>query len=121
MVRGRVGSEHAAHSGVESASEDGREAGFLEALAVGPLPGVFEVRFVARFVVGRVKVVDAAAQACFHDGEVLVGERHVDYHFGLVAFEKGYNLLHVVGVDGVAADVGCPCGFGHGFAFGEGA
>ena len=51
IVLGRVGGEHTAHTRVETAAEDGREAGFLEAFAVGPLPGVFEMSHVARFVV----------------------------------------------------------------------
>ena len=121
VVLGGIGRKHTADAGVEAAAEDGGEAGLLEALAVGPLPGVFEVGNVAGLVVGGVEVVDAAAQAGVHDGEVLIGEGHVDDHLRLVALEEGYYLLDVVGVDGVAADVGLADGTGHGLALGEGA
>ena len=59
---------------------------------------------VARLVVGRVEIVDTALQASVHDGEVLIGEGHIDHHLGVVAAEKGAHFLHFVGIDGVGAD-----------------
>ena len=38
IMLGRVGGEYARHSRVETASENRRQARFLEAFAVGPLP-----------------------------------------------------------------------------------
>ena len=38
VVLGGIGGEHARYPRVESASEDSCQPGFLEALAVGPLP-----------------------------------------------------------------------------------
>ena len=68
-----VGAEDVGHAGVEARAEEGGEASLLEACAVGPLPGVFELREVGRLVVGRVDVVDAGVEAGVHQVEVLVG------------------------------------------------
>ena len=73
MVFGGIGCEYPADTRVKAAAEYGGEACIGKALAVSPLPRVFEVGFIAWFVVGRVQVVDAALQAGLHDGEVLIG------------------------------------------------
>ena len=75
---------------------------------------------VARLVVGRVEIVDPAFQAGIHYGEILVGECHVDYHFGLVAAEEFAELFHAVGIHAVGGDyrqVGLPA-FCGGFCYG---
>ena len=85
---GGVGGEYTAHSRVEAAAENGRQTGLLEALAVGPLPGILEMSHVARLVVGRVEIVDTALQTGVHYREVLIRQGEIDYHFGLMAAEK---------------------------------
>ena len=63
---------------VEAAAEERHEARPCNVL-VRPLPGVLELGDVARLVVGGVQVVHAGLQARVHDGQVLVGQRHVDH------------------------------------------
>lgn len=73
VMLGGIGRINARHAWVETATEDGRESGLLEALLVGPLPGIFEVGFVLGLIVGRVEIRATALQAGFHDGQILVG------------------------------------------------
>ena len=54
-----VGAEDVGHAWVEAGAEQPHDAGGFEALSVGPLPLVFELGFVGRFVVCGVEVVDA--------------------------------------------------------------
>ena len=98
MVLGSVCREDTRHARVEAAAEDSRQSGLLEALAVGPLPAVFEVCLVLRLVVGRVEVVAARLQAGLHDGEVLIGQGQVHHDVGLVAAEQLHELRHLVGI-----------------------
>ena len=72
-----VRAEHVGHTRVETGAEQGHQSGLFEALAVGPLPLVFELRLVQRFVVGGIQVVHARGQAGIHNTEVLVGQRQV--------------------------------------------
>lgn len=117
MVLGCVCGEHAAYSRVEAASENGGQAGFLEAFAIGPLPAVFEMSFVFRLIVGRVEIIDPAFQTCVHDREVLIGEGYVDDKHGLVAVEQFHKLRNAVSIHTVGVDLGS---LWHGFAYGIG-
>ena len=60
VMLGSVGREDARHPWVEATAEDSRQACFLEALLVGPLPAVFKLGLVQRLIVGRVEVIDAS-------------------------------------------------------------
>ena len=120
MVLGGIGREDGRHARVETAAEDRRESRGLEAVLIGPLPRVFEMRLVLRLVVGRVEVVAAAFEAGVHDREILVRKRHVDHDVGFERAEQFAQLRHAVGVDlgglhAVAADGGR-----NGVAFGFG-
>ncbi len=56
---------------------------------------------VARLIVGRVEIADAAFQAGIHDSEVLIGQRQVHHQVGIVTAQQGAEFLHRVGVDTV--------------------
>ena len=120
MMLGGVGSEDGRYARVETAAEDGRQSGSLEAVLIGPLPRILEMRLVLRLVVGRIEVVAAALEAGIHNRQVLIGKRHVDHDVGLERAEQFAQLGHVVGIDlrrlhPVTAD-----GSRHGVAFGFG-
>ena len=99
MVLGCIGGIDTTYAGVESATEDSGEAGLFEALLVGPLPAVFEVGFILRLIVSRIQIVHSGLQAGFHDGEVLIGECHVDDNIGFETVEKGYQFVYIVSID----------------------
>ena len=114
VVLGGIGGVHAAHAWVKTAAQDSRQTGLLKALAVSPLPTVLEVGLVARLIVGGVQIVNAAAQARLHDGQVLIGQGQVDDHVGAMALQQAHELVHVVGIHLVGADVVLADGAGHG-------
>ena len=99
VVLRSIGRIDAGNARVEAATEDGRQAGLLKALLVGPLPAVFEVRLVDGLIVGRIQVVDAAGKARLHNGQVLVGQGQVHNDVGPELLEQGRQLLDAVGVD----------------------
>ena len=70
----------------------------LEALLIGPLPGVFELGGIERLVVGGVQIVHAGLQAGVHDVQILVGEGHVDHQLRLHLPDQGHQFRHVVGI-----------------------
>ena len=94
-----VGGEHLRHAGVEPAAEDGRKAGLLEPLAVGPLPGILEVRLLGRLVVRRVEIAHPCGEAGVHDREILVRQRDVHHEIGLVLLDERGKSRHVHRVD----------------------
>ena len=93
-----VGAEHVGHAGVEAGAEQGAESGILEFLLVGPLPFVFEMRVVRRFVVGGVQIVHARFKAGVHDVQILIGQGDVHDEVGLHAADESREFGHVVGV-----------------------
>jgi hypothetical protein len=66
---------------------------------VGPLPAVLELGGFDGLVVGGVEIVDAGFQAGVHDGQVLVGQSHVDHQLRLLPFDQRHQFRHVVGID----------------------
>ena len=87
------------HPGIEAAAQQRHDAALAEAVLVGPLPFVFELRFVQRLVVGGVQVVHAGGEAGVHDVKILVGQRDIDHYFRLHALDQRDHPRHVVGVD----------------------
>src|SRR3546814_18554657 len=71
------GGEDARHAGVEARAEQRHQARVLEAVVIRPLPMIFELRLVARFVIGGVEIMRAGRQARLHDREVLRGQGEV--------------------------------------------
>ena len=97
VLRG-VGGKDACHPGVEAAAKNGSETGFLETLAVCPLPRILKMCLVLGLVVSSVKVVAAAGKTRIHNGQVLIGQRKVYHQLGLEGTEELLQLLHVVGI-----------------------
>ena len=121
MVLRGVGREDGRHSRVEAAPQDRRQTRGLEAVLIGPLPGVFEVRLVTGFVVRRVEVVAAAFEAGVHDREILVRKGHVDNDIGLELPEQRTQFGDVVGIDLGGFDTAAADGGRDGVAFRFGA
>ena len=67
VLLGGQGGVDVGHARIEAGTEQGHDAGLLEALLIGPLPGVFKMGGIQRLVVGGVQVVDTGLQAGIHD------------------------------------------------------
>ena len=116
-----VGGEDVGYTRVETGTEQGREPGLFESVLIGPLPFVFELGLIRRLVVGGVEIVDPGFQAGVHDGQILVGQGHVDHHLGFDLADQCDQFRHIVSVDlgglnPVATDLGSDL-----LALGEGA
>ena len=120
MVLGSVCRVHAGHTRVESAAEDGGQARVLETFLVGPLPAVFKMGHIFRFVIGRVQIVAPRPQASLHDGQVLVRQGQVHHHVGLEALEELHQFVHVVGIHLCCPDGRIPDSLHDGIALGLG-
>ena len=99
MVLGGIGGEDRRHARIEPAAENRRESLFAETILIGPLPRIFEMRFVPWLVVGRIEVIDAAFQAGVHDREILIGKGHVDDDIGTEGAEEFAQFGNAVGID----------------------
>ena len=92
----RVGGVNIRHARIESAAEQRGESCVLELVLVSPLPVVFKLRHIARLVVCGVDVMHASFEAGVHDGEILVGQRHIDHDIRLEALQQLHEFRHVV-------------------------
>ena len=77
----------------------------LEAVLVGPLPGVLKMCLVLWFVVGCVEVITATCQTGVHNSQILIGQGKVYHKFRLVFVEECLQLLHVVSIHLSSLDV----------------
>ena len=95
----RVGAVNVRHARVETGAEQGAQARFFEAFPISPLPGVFKLRVIRRFVVRRIDVVNAGVQTRVHQRQILIRERNVDQNLRLKFFQKRDHFLYVVRID----------------------
>jgi hypothetical protein len=99
MVFGGMGGKNAGDAGIEAAAEYGQKALFAEAVLIGPLPAILELRLFFGFVVGRIQVVYAGFEAGVHDGEVLVRQGHVDDELRAEGADELNQFGHVLRID----------------------
>jgi len=83
---------------IKTGTEQRHDSGIFEPLLIGPLPGIFKLRGVQRLVVSGVKIVNAGFKTGIHDGQILVGKRHVDHQLRLHLFDQGDQFRHVIRV-----------------------
>ena len=101
MMLGCIGGIYAAYTRVETTAEDSCQSGIFKALFVCPLPAVFEMSYVFRFVIGCIQIIYSAFQTGFHDSKVLIGESYVYDDFGFEAVEERHQfhlIKHIVAV-----------------------
>ncbi|MPN32976.1 hypothetical protein SDC9_180459 [bioreactor metagenome] len=75
------------HTGVESATKNGCQSGFLELLLIGPLPSVLELGFIFRLIIGCIEIMYATFETGIHNGQILIGQRNINHQFGLIFIE----------------------------------
>src|SRR3546814_12174133 len=71
MMLFEPGGEDARHAGVEARAEQRHQARLIDTVLLRPLPMIFELRLVARFVIVVVHIISAGRQELPHDLEKL--------------------------------------------------
>ena len=99
MVFGGIGGENSCHSRIEAAAQNSRQPFLLEALLIGPLPRILEMRLVLGFIIRCIEVVHPALQAGVHNGQILVRQRHVHHDIGLEGPKQLAQIGYIVGID----------------------
>ena len=99
VVLGGIGREDSRHTRIETATEDCRQTGLLEAILVSPLPRILELGLILRLVVGRIEVVATTLEAGIHDRQVLIRKGNIHHNIGLKGAEQLAQFGHAVGID----------------------
>ena len=86
----------AAYTRIETATENSCQAGFFKTLLVSPLPTVFEVSFIFRFIIGSIQIIHSGFQAGFHDGKILIRQGYINNDFGFETIKKLYQFIYIV-------------------------
>ena len=105
IMLGGVGSINTTYTRVETATQDSGQSGILKMFLVCPLPTVFKVSHIFRFIVGSVQIIDSAFEASFHNGKILIRECYVYDDFGFEAIKESYQFIHIVGIHLCGPDV----------------
>ena len=95
MLQG-VSGKDARDARIEARAEQRRDAGFLEAVIVLPLPFVFKLRRVLRLVVRRIDVMRLRRKARVHDCQILVRQCEIQDDIGLLPLNQGDELVRLV-------------------------
>ena len=86
------------NTGVKAAAKQRRETSLFELVLIGPLPVILKLRYIARFVVCRVDVVNTRFKTGIHDREILIGKGDIDDDRWLEALEQLYQFRHVISI-----------------------
>src|SRR5699024_2225909 len=81
VVLCKISRKHIRGTWIEATAKQGGEAGLFKFILVCPLPAVLKLCGIEGLVVGGIHVVHTRLQARIHDGEILVGQSHVDHEF----------------------------------------
>ena len=114
--------EDAGDAGIKAGAEQRHDAGILEPVVIVPLPLIFELRLVARLVIGGVEIIGAGRQAGIHDRQILIGQRQIDHQIGFLLLDQRGQRRHIIGVDLRGCDGNAGALFdrlGDRFAFGQ--
>ena len=101
----RISGENAGYAGVKAGAQQGHNASLLKFFFIRPLPRIIEVSrealFLAalvihsapsrvinilRLIVSSVNIVNLALQASIHDGQILIGQCHIQNSVRLIGF-----------------------------------
>ena len=112
-----IGGEDTRHTWIEAGAEERGEPCRLEFLLICPLPGIIEIRGKALFlaalfvdgtplrvvgilclIVGGIDVIRTAGKARVHNGEILIGKRHVQDGVRLVFLHQLTQGIKAVSV-----------------------
>ena len=92
----RIGCINTTYPRIETATENSCQSGFLKTFVISPLPTVFKMSLVFRLIIGCVQIVYSGFKAGLHDGEILIGEGNIDYHFRFEVIEQSYQFIYVI-------------------------
>ncbi len=87
------------HARVEAAAKQRHQALLAETLLVIPLPFVFELGSIKRFVVGRIEIIDSGRQTGVHDREILIRQGHIDHQLRLYLLKQSREFRDIVSID----------------------
>ena len=96
IMLSRISRENCRHTRVEAASQNSSQALLLKAILISPLPAVFKMSLIFRFVVCSIQIIDTAFQTSVHDGQILIRQRYINYYFRLERAHQSYQILYFV-------------------------
>ena len=105
IMLGSISGVDARHARIESASKNGSQSGILETFFICPLPAIFKMSHITRFVVSRVEVVHSSLEACLHDGEILIWQCQIEHDIRFELIEKGDQFIHIIRIDLSSLDI----------------
>ena len=101
-----ISTKYTGYAGVKAAAQQSRNASLFEAFPIRPLPLVFELCRIFRFIVRSVHIVCLGCKASVHNGQILIGKCHIDHNVRLFLFDQSNQLVYIIGIDLCRGDLG---------------
>ncbi len=96
VVLGDVGGKHIGGAWIETGAQQRHQPRLFKFVLIGPLPAVLELGGIQRLVVGGIHIIDARFQTGIHNGQILIGQRHIDHQIRFDAIDQRHQFRHVV-------------------------
>ena len=101
-----IGAEYASYAGIKAAAQQSRDASLFETFPIRPLPLVFKLCRIFRLVVCGVHIIGLGGKTSVHNGQILIGECHIDHNVRLFLFNQSDQLVYIIGIHLCRGDLG---------------
>ncbi len=91
-----VGCINTTYSRVEPTTQYSCQSCVFKTFLISPLPTVFEMSFIFRFIVCCIQIIHSSLQTSFHDGQILIRQSYIDDDFGFETIKQGYQFVYIV-------------------------
>ena len=79
-----IRTEHTGHPRVKTAAQNGCYSSFLKLFTVSPLPFIFKLGSIGRFIVCSIQIIHFSFKTCVHYSQILIRQRDVYYYLRLI-------------------------------------
>src|SRR5690606_17929792 len=96
VVLFQISREDVGNARIKTGTQQSHQTGFFKFILIIPLPGIFELGGIQRFVVGGIEIVNASFQTGIHDMQVLIRQGHVDDQIRFFLIQQRHQFRHIV-------------------------
>ncbi len=80
IMFGCISCKNSRYTRVKPASQNSSQPFFLKTVMVSPLPAIFKMCLILRFIIGRIQIIHPTLQTGLHNSQVLVRQCHINHN-----------------------------------------
>ena len=87
-----IGCVYLSNAWVKSTTQKCHQSCRFKTFLISPLPTVFKLSHIFRFIIGGIQIMHTSFQTCIHDGQILIGQCNIYNHLRSKRFDQFYQF-----------------------------